>query len=428
MVYTIVIADDITGANDIGIMYAKSGFDTVVYSYDRLEPGFVPEHEVTVIDTDSRFCTPKEAYRRVYDCCRMVGRNGAVQFIDKQCSVFRGNIGAEFDAMLDALGEKHGMVVLAFPDNGRTTIHGIHYVYGVKLEDSQFRYDPVHPMTQSSLLEILGSQTKRKVALVSVDVLDQGKDAVVAEKERLKKEASYLIFDARNNADLELLAEVLEDEPVICGSSAPGYFLGKQYIRKHGKQDNRKEMPLEKGSVLGIAGSLTPQTKTQSEYMIRHGYPVLTLDTRCLFDEKKKNGEHARILSEYQKIRESGGAVPFVMIRSQQDDALVAETKQIAFQKGIDNTTVSEMVSGELASLAWEIGQKYEILRYMILGGDTSGSFCRRFHISGMKVLKEIQPGLPTCQSITAPYYKLVLKSGSFGSEEFLETALNFMD
>ena len=187
-------------------------------------------------------------------------------------------------------------------------------------------------------------------------------------------------------------------------------------------------MPLEKGPVLGIAGSLTPQTKAQSEYMIRHSYPVLTLDTRCLFDEEKKNGEHARILSEYQKIRESGRAIPFVMIRSQQDDALVAETKQIAFQKGIDNTTVSEMVSGELASLAWEIGQKYEILRYMILGGDTSGSFCRRFHISGMKVLKEIQPGLPTCQSITAPYYKLVLKSGSFGSEEFLETALNFMD
>ena len=32
MIHTIVIADDVTGANDIGIMYAKSGLDTLVYS------------------------------------------------------------------------------------------------------------------------------------------------------------------------------------------------------------------------------------------------------------------------------------------------------------------------------------------------------------------------------------------------------------
>lgn len=30
---TIVIADDVTGANDIGIMYAKAGLTAFVYSY-----------------------------------------------------------------------------------------------------------------------------------------------------------------------------------------------------------------------------------------------------------------------------------------------------------------------------------------------------------------------------------------------------------
>lgn len=427
MVYTIVIADDITGANDIGIMYAKSGFDTVVYSYDQLEQDFVPDHEVTVIDTDSRFCTKQEAYRRVYDCCKMVGRDAAVQFIDKQCSVFRGNIGAEFDAMLDALEEEHGMVVLAFPDNGRTTVHGIHYVYGTKLEESQFRTDPVHPMTKSSLLEILGSQTKRKVALISVDILDQGIDAVIAEKERLKKEASYLIFDARNNEDLELLAQVLEDEPVICGSSAPGYFLGKQYVEKHGRQDMKTEKEIPAGPALGIAGSLTPQTKAQCNYMLQHGYPVITLDTRCLFEEALRAHEHNRILAEYDRIYKQSQGNGFVLIRSLQEDTLIAETKEIAGKKGIDNTKTSEMVSGELAELAYEIGQKYQLYRYIILGGDTSGSFCRRFGVQGMKVLEEIQSGLPTCQSITAPYYKLILKSGSFGSEAFVETALDYI-
>ena len=33
MPYTVVIADDITGANDIGIMTAKEGLSVQVYSY-----------------------------------------------------------------------------------------------------------------------------------------------------------------------------------------------------------------------------------------------------------------------------------------------------------------------------------------------------------------------------------------------------------
>ncbi len=58
-------------------------------------------------------------------------------------------------------------VVLGFPDNGRTTLDGIHYVYGEKLEDSQFRNDPVNPMRESNLVKILAVQTRRPVTNVS---------------------------------------------------------------------------------------------------------------------------------------------------------------------------------------------------------------------------------------------------------------------
>ncbi|MCI8463035.1 MAG: four-carbon acid sugar kinase family protein [Lachnospiraceae bacterium] len=424
MVFTVVIADDITGANDIGVMYAKSGLDTVVYSLDKLEEDFVPVHQVTVIDTNSRFCTPEEAYKRVYSITKRIGPRGAVQFIDKQCSVFRGNIGAEFDAMLDALGEKHGMVVLAFPDNGRTTVNGIHYVYGVRLEDSQFRNDPVHPMRQSSLVDILSAQTKRRVALVPAAVLDQGREALLQEIERRKKEASYLIFDARDNADLELLAQVLKDEPVICGSSAPGFYLGRLYAREKGIVPPVGENRSGDEKILSIAGSLTPQTRAQTEYMKKQGYPVLTLDTRRLFEEDTRQAEEERILKEYAKAHDRSR---ITLIHSLQDEELVRETKEAAARKGLTNTEVSEAVSRQLAELACIIGEKYSIRKYMICGGDTSGAFCDRFHIRGVKVLEEIEPGLPVCRSITEPYYELVLKSGSFGSESFLETAAGYL-
>ena len=138
MVFTAVIADDITGANDIGIMYAKEGLDTAVYSYSMLDGSENIENTVSIIDTNSRFLSGDEAYRKVYDALKYFKGKGVKQYFNKQCSVFRGNIGAEFDAMLDCLGEENGLVVLGFPDNGRTTVHGIHYVYGVELAASQF--------------------------------------------------------------------------------------------------------------------------------------------------------------------------------------------------------------------------------------------------------------------------------------------------
>lgn len=103
MPYTVVIADDVTGANDIGIMYAGAGLDTYVYSFcDGREQDY-RQCDVLVVDTDSRFDTRDTAYRKVYEALKGAPRDGVRQYINKQCSVFRGNIGAEFDAMLDAL-------------------------------------------------------------------------------------------------------------------------------------------------------------------------------------------------------------------------------------------------------------------------------------------------------------------------------------
>lgn len=424
MVFTVVIADDITGANDIGVMYAKAGLEAVVYSYDKIGEDFVPEAQVTVIDTNSRFCPREEAYRRVFEITRKIGKQGAVQFVDKQCSVFRGNIGAEFDAMLDALCEDHGCVVLGFPDNGRTTINGIHHVYGVPLEESQFRNDPVHPMTKSDLVDILQEQTSRKVGLIPESIIRQGADAVIAEKERLKQEFHYIIFDVRDNHDLEVLAMALKDEKIICGSSAPGYYLGRQYARAHGIESAAGQETASQGKVLGMAGSLTPQTKAQTAYLREHGYPVITLDTRRLFSREERLAEEERVLKAYEECHLSSR---LVLIHSCQEEELVAVTKEKGAHAGLSNTQVSELVSGVLAELAAVISEKYTIGKFIICGGDTSAAFCNRMGIAGVKVLREIEAGLPTCRSITEPYYEMVLKSGSFGKEGFVETALKYL-
>lgn len=411
MVFTAVIADDITGANDIGIMYAKEGLDTAVYSYSMLDGSEDIENTVSIIDTNSRFLSADEAYQKVYDALKYFKGKGVKQYFNKQCSVFRGNIGAEFDAMLDCLGEENGLVVLGFPDNGRTTIHGIHYVYGVELAKSQFSKDPVHPMTESDLVSILQKQTKRTVGLVSYEAYEQEPEAFKAYVKEQKKQYNYLIFDVRDNQDLEYLAEAFQEERVLCGSSAIGRYLGKRYTER----ENR---------ILSIAGSLTGQTKAQIRYMKKHGYPVIELNTYRLFQPKERISEQNRILKEYEaRYKENR----LVLICSMHEEEQVAETKRIASEYGISNTQVSGLVSEMLGEIALHIAQRFGITRYIICGGDTSAAFCSKLSINGMKINREIQPGLPDCISLKPPYYHLVLKSGSFGSENFVEEAMNYI-
>lgn len=419
MIHTIVIADDVTGANDIGIMYAKSGLNTLVYSQTDRQPDYAP-CDVLVIDTDSRFDTRASAYEKVRRAIRQAPKEGVRQYIDKQCSVFRGNIGAEFDAMLDELQEEFAVVVLGFPDNGRTTLHSLHYVYGILLENSQFRRDPVHPMTCSDLREILKSQTSRRVSAIHWEVYEQGKEAVRNALEAERKLGGYCIMDVRDNNDLAFLAELLSEEKVLCGSSALSEYLAKvQHFEKQEETDCHSEQ--KDSRVFCIAGSLTPQTVGQTQWMRDKDYPVFQLDTRRLIEENEYEAECSRLVELAMKALQTGD---FAMVHSMNQPELVEETKKLALDKGIDNTAVSTLVSGALSKIARRVIDGCGIRKIVVCGGDTSAALCAGLEVDGMQVLKEIETGLPTCRSVKPPYYELVLKSGSFGSPEFIEKAV----
>ncbi len=419
MPQTIVIADDVTGANDIGIMYAKAGLDTYVYSCKEAKNLAHAPGDVLVIDTDSRFDSYEKAYQKVYDAVKTLPTEGVKQYIDKQCSVFRGNIGAEFDAMLDALSEECAVVVLGFPDNGRTTLHSVHYVYGTKLEESQFRNDPVHPMQESDVVDILQKQTKRKVGAIWYEVYDQGEEALRKALREAKKTCQYIIMDVRNNQDLKLLAPVLQDERILCGSSALSAYLACLEAGRQGKKKKNEAKKIT-DKVFCMAGSLTPQTIGQTAYMKEKGYPVFTLDTEAIFDTEKWRKEKQRLFDE---IGTAYMQKDFVMIHSMNRKEEVEKTKEIAGLRGIGNTEVSSLVSAALSEISKEVIDAFGIRKIIVCGGDTSASLCERLGVTGMKVLEEIEAGLPTCESVSKPHYRLVLKSGSFGSREFVEKA-----
>jgi uncharacterized protein YgbK (DUF1537 family) len=419
-----VVADDLTGAHDIGIMFAKSGALVHVFSYKQ---GLTEEDirqwqlpDVLVLDTHSRFDSPDVAYDKTFRAARLLQRLGCRQFYKKTCSVFRGNIGAEFDAMLDALNESFAGIVVGFPKNGRQTIDGLHYVHGIKLEESEFRNDPGHPMTLSSLVDILALQTERPVGLVRHSVVRLGAEHLRTEVARLRSRYAYLIFDVVDQDSLKTIANALCHLPVLGGSSALAEELPT--TAKNGRIKNAGVLSSHDGmGTLCAAGSLMPQTKAQIEYMRRKGASVFELDTLQVLDDEQRFLVIDGLCRSVRKVLERGNDV---VVHTSNDPAVVEQTRKLGQARGYSIAFVSRLVSETLAEIVADSVEQLGLNRFVIAGGETSGAVCARLGIEGMRVWREIEPGIPSCLSLGKTPLLLVLKSGSFGSPGFLEKAI----
>lgn len=428
-----VMADDVTGANDIGIMFAKSDYLTHVYS---ILPGgdyaFTPQSRqphVCILDTNSRLDGREVAYRKAAEATRLLQAAGCRQFFNKTCSVFRGNIGAEFDAMLDVLGEEFAVVVLGFPKNGRITRNSIHYVHGRPLAESEFRNDPIHPMRQSNLVDILQGQTERKVAALGHTIIEQGPVALRQCIQEMRDSCNYLILDVVDQAALRTIAAAVHDFPVLCGSSA----LAEELPAVWGVPDRVEfSQPIPPRNGLGVlcaAGSLMPQTKAQVAYLRQRGTAVFSLAPEALADETARQVAIEQVVAAVSAKLAAGADVVF---HSPHEAEQVAKTRELGAARGLDKTAVARLVSETIAEVVGRVVEQVGLNRLVIAGGETSAAVCGRLGVSGMQIWQEIQPGLPSCLTLTTPPLTtpalfLVLKSGSFGSAAFLEEAITHL-
>ncbi|HEX6289607.1 MAG TPA: four-carbon acid sugar kinase family protein [Herpetosiphonaceae bacterium] len=419
-----VVADDITGANDIGSMFAKAGYRVHVYLWDRFDSASLAgeQPDVCIIDTSSRLDAPDVAYGKVAAATQHLQQAGCRQFFNKTCSVFRGNIGAEFDAMLDRLDETFAVVVLGFPKNGRLTIDGVHYVHGQLLEESPFRHDPIHPMTRSNLVAILQAQTRRAVALVDHRLIAQGADALRGQVAALRGRCHYLILDVPDQAALRTIAQAVGEQRVLCGSSALAEELPAVWGPPAPARQPEALPSFGSRRVLGAAGSLTPQTIAQIDHLRARGTPLVEVNTVALFDAQERQAEIAQAVA-LLAAHTARGADPLVYAANRPE--IVASTRAEGARAGLLATEVARVVEETLAEIVACTLERTDGRRVVVAGGETSAAICRRLGIGGVRIWQEIQPGLPSCISLTERPLLLVLKSGSFGTADFLELAVD---
>lgn len=294
-----IIADDLTGANDTAVAFARRGFPAATVLTPVRFGLLVQEYDVIAVSTESRALPPDEAYAAVRAVAReMAGRlagfPGTVIY-KKIDSALRGPVAAELHALLDALPRlKRILIAPAFPAAGRTTVDGEQRLDGRPVHLTPMADDPINPVRVSHIpalfedggrgRELIGGRNedraegrigdRRGVHRLRHSTVAAGVDAVRAELRRLSDDVRFIVADAVCDADLDVLAQlVLEDRDIApCGSAGLAAAIARRLAG--GREAPVAEFRVEPGDpgvfsagptggLLLVVGSKSPKARSQ---------------------------------------------------------------------------------------------------------------------------------------------------------------------
>jgi uncharacterized protein YgbK (DUF1537 family) len=414
------IADDFTGATDLCSMLVRNGMRAVQLIGVPEADLALPETDAVVVALKSRTAPVEEAVARSLAALDWLGRQGAKQFLLKYCSTFdsteKGNIGPVADALLDALGSDFTIACPAFPETGRTIFKGHLFVGDLLLSDSHMRHHPLTPMTDANLVRVLQRQTRRKVGLVTFDVVRRGPDAIRERFASLRAEGcSYAVTDAIEDEDLRRLGAACRDAALITGGSGiamglPENFRRAGMLQGQGAAD---ALPAIAGPEAVLAGSCSAATLDQIA-AFAETRPALPLDP-------------ARLAEGWDPAE----AIGWAQARMGEGPVLIyasAPPEQVrAVQERLGRERAGSLIEHAMAEIARGLVAG-GVRRLVIAGGETSGAVVEALGVKGLVIGPVIDPGVPATVSIGCePPLALALKSGNFGARDFFAKAFHVM-
>ena len=421
------IADDFTGATDLANNLVRAGM-RVVLTVDVPTRDELVDADAVVIALKSRTVAASLAVEQSLRACRWLGKQHVRQIYFKICSTFdstaAGNIGPVIEALMDELDCGFSIATPAFPENGRTVVHGHLFVGDTLLSDSGMRDHPLTPMTDANLVRVLQAQLNpgkgRRVGLVDYRTAAQSAEAIRQRMDELAAEGyAIAIVDALSKEDLDRLGEALRNASLLTASSG----LGDSLPRNWGfSPSTRVSLPPARGRKAILAGSCSVATNAQVQRFIRDGGEAYALEPLRLAADIEL--QIARVLAWADACWRGEGDLPLLVYST----APPAQVSAAHAQLGI--AQAGAIVEQAMSALALEF-VKRGVGSLVVAGGETAGICVQALDIRQMQIGPQIDPGVPWCYAASSASadggLHVALKSGNFGSPDFFNKAFAFV-
>lgn len=413
----VIVADDLTGANASGVLLKKIGLS--VSSLFRLTGATEHKADVLAYSTASRGLSSEEAFRRVREAFLQLKSGG--EFFNKRIdSTLRGNIGAEIDGALSALGDDFtAIVVPAYPDSGRIVANRTMLVNGMLLTESDAGRDPKMPVASDDVVDLVAQQTRHEVRYFSLKELAQDVGSLAAAVSEAAKVARVLVFDAVRNEDVQKIAKAVLQSGCRVLTVDPGP-LTMQFVYEMQVKEKCEQ------KVLLVIGSVTATTKRQIADLLQKRR-VFFVDMRVeeFFEKERREAEIRRVAN---KICDAVDAEDVLLLTTTPlSDEGHLDLKATAKALGVTPEDVSRILSDTLAQAAGDILEKSGKLEGVYCsGGDITIALLEKLDADGIEVRDEVLP-LAVYGRILGgrlPKLRIVTKGGMIGGDDAIGLCL----
>ena len=395
----LIVADDVTGAADCAIAFAKQGIASTVSWGDGC--GHLDAQlPVFSYDANSRTLPPAEAASR--------HRQVLGKFLDRGTNLFkkidstlRGQPAAETAATIEdlrkRLGSAFGIFAPAFPATGRTTENGRVHVGGLPLEQAEV-WQRDHSYPTADLVDVLamagvaGEKVPLSIIRGGAETLRAAFTAIAAKGEIVA------VCDALTQNDLDRIAEASLPAPesvFFIGSAGLAHALAAAMPRESLPPIKRE--PTTNGSLV-VVGSLAGASRAAARNLVasnlvRH----VPVEPQILLDDSAGT-ERAALVSKVIAGLDAGDDVLVEILMNERPNLAIGPR----LADGLAETL--KPASRHMGGLA-------------ATGGETAAAVFAHFGVSGIRLVDEIEPGVSlglTLGDISVP---VVTKAGAFGDQ-----------
>jgi uncharacterized protein YgbK (DUF1537 family) len=377
-----VIADDLTGAAELGAMGLRYGLRAEVVRSGA--PGGAAD--LVCVDTDSRSCAPVTAAKRAAAAAKLLHAAGAKWIYKKVDSVLRGNVTVEVEAVMQQLKFNRALLLPANPSLGRIIRDGEYFVQGRPIHRTEFAKDPEYPRRSSQVMRLLGAPEHFLLRLAN------GHLAV--------PENTLLIGQADSPEKIRQWAATREDSLLpVGGSEFFSALLESEFAAA--KPSTAEEINFASGKQLFICGTASKSVQTLIKSSRAAQVPVFGLPQELIWGDNFSQGARQviseRVVEAFQTARRVVLCVGLPQVR---------------------DIEAARRLAGNVVDIAELVLRCVAAKNIFAEGGATSAELVRRMKWPRLEIRREWATGVATLAVADAGSQWLTIKPGSYSWPE----------
>ncbi|MBK5261445.1 MAG: four-carbon acid sugar kinase family protein [Peptostreptococcaceae bacterium] len=403
----IILADDLTGANDTAIQYTQHGLKTIVMTkFDgSIKMSNFKDYQVVACNTNSRMMESSLAYIVVKEVILALSLSPNTIFYKKVDSLLRGNPGPELKAVMDVTQADIAFIAPAYPQNNRIVKNGE-------------ILSPFKPVNVAARFEETGFQSQ----IITYKNLEKSPELLVAAiNEQFKKGIRLFLFDTLSEKDFIVISKImalLQLKTIYCGSAGFAPYLAP--VSEVNEIKPFKQILIAHEKIFVICGTRNPITQKQMHSVLSHFHADCSLlDVNDIDLNNAINRTSVDVIDKFER----GDKIVFLAVSSIFTDisSLLLENE--------DKSNRAQTITDEIGSVVAQVCAKVNISALFVTGGDTALKVSNKLGVVGMIPLREIAPGVPLLTLVggKADGFYMITKSGGFGDKETIVDSIEYL-